>query len=40
MKIIGEIGYRGFANLETAAPSGSVENDMRRNLNYIRGLLA
>ena len=40
MKMIGEIGYRGFANLETAAPSGSVERDMRRNLNYIRGLMA
>jgi L-ribulose-5-phosphate 3-epimerase len=40
MKVIAEIGYRGFSNLETTAPSGSVENDMRRNLNYIRGLLA
>jgi L-ribulose-5-phosphate 3-epimerase len=40
MKIVGEIGYRGFANLETAAPSGSVENDMRRNLAYIRGLMS
>jgi len=39
MKIISEIGYRGFANLETTAPSGNVEDDMRRNLQYIRGLL-
>jgi sugar phosphate isomerase/epimerase len=39
MKIIAEIGYRGFANLETTAPSGNVEDDMRRNLQYIRGLL-
>lgn len=39
MKIIAGIGYRGFANLETTAPSGSVEDDMRRNLRYIRGLL-
>ncbi len=40
MKIIEEIGYRGFANLETTAPSGSVEDDMRRNLDYIRRLIA
>jgi L-ribulose-5-phosphate 3-epimerase len=40
MKIIREIGYRGFANLETTSPSGSVENDMRRNLDYIRGLVS
>ncbi len=40
MKIIRETGYRGFANLETTSPSGGVENDMRRNLDYIRGLLS
>lgn len=35
---IGEIGYRGFADLETPAPSGSVDADLRRNLEYIRRL--
>ena len=40
MQAIGDIGYQGFANLETVAPSKSVEQDMRRNLGYIRGLMA
>ena len=39
MEIIRAIGYRGFANLELSAPSGSIENDMRRNLEYIRQLM-
>jgi sugar phosphate isomerase/epimerase len=34
-----DIDFRGFANLETSAPSGSVEDDMRRNLGFIRGLV-
>ncbi|HZU26358.1 MAG TPA: sugar phosphate isomerase/epimerase family protein [Bryobacteraceae bacterium] len=33
------IGFDGFANLETDAPSHSVEADLRRNLAFIRGLL-
>jgi sugar phosphate isomerase/epimerase len=32
-------GWRGFANLETNSPSGSIEPDMRKNLSYIRGLI-
>ena len=32
------LGYTGFADLETDAPSGSVEADMKRNLDYVRGL--
>jgi sugar phosphate isomerase/epimerase len=36
---IGDIGFTGFANLETASPSGDVEADARRNLDYLRGLL-
>ncbi len=40
MKTIADIGYSGFAILETSAPSGSVENDMRRNLAYVRKLIA
>lgn len=40
MKAITDIGFRGFANLETDCPSHSVENDMTRNLKFIRALLA
>lgn len=40
LRTIAEIGYQGFANLETSSPSGSVEDDMRRNLEYLRGLVA
>jgi sugar phosphate isomerase/epimerase len=39
MKAIQEIGFKGFANLETSAPSKSIENDMAKNLAYVRGLL-
>ena len=35
-----DIEYRGFANLETDAPSKSVEADMRRNLAYVRRIMA
>ena len=34
-----DVGFSGFANLETSSPSQSVESDMRRNLGYIRGLM-
>ena len=34
-----DIGFQGFANLETSSPSRSIENDMSRNLAYIRRLL-
>jgi L-ribulose-5-phosphate 3-epimerase len=37
---IADIGFTGYANLETSAPSRDVEADMKRNLGYIRGLLA
>jgi hypothetical protein len=36
MKSIAAIHYRGFANLETSAPSGSVPDDMRRNLKAVQ----
>lgn len=39
LRAIREIGYQGFANLETSSPSGSVEDDVRRNLAYLRGLM-
>jgi len=35
-----EIGYSGWAHLETHCPSGSVEADMSANLHYVRGLLS
>lgn len=39
LQAVADIGFQGFANLETSSPSGSVENDMKRNLGYIRGLI-
>jgi sugar phosphate isomerase/epimerase len=35
-----EIGFSGWAQLETVAPSGDVKKDMKTNLDYIRGLLS
>jgi sugar phosphate isomerase/epimerase len=40
MKAIADIRFQGFANLETSAPSQSVENDMARNLAFVRRLMA
>jgi sugar phosphate isomerase/epimerase len=39
IKAMVEIGYRGWANLETSSPSGKMEDDVRRNLAYLRGLM-
>ena len=42
-KVIGaivETGFSGWAQLETAAPSGDVKKDMKANLEFVRGLLA
>ena len=39
IKAIDEIGFRGYANLETSCPSDSVDDDMIRNLHYIRRLV-
>jgi L-ribulose-5-phosphate 3-epimerase len=35
VQAVSRIGFEGFANLETASPSKSVEADMKRNLAYI-----
>jgi len=35
-QVIRDIGYSGYADLETNAPSKSVEADMRRNLAFVR----
>jgi L-ribulose-5-phosphate 3-epimerase len=40
MKAIADIRFEGFANLETSCPSKSVDQDMRRNLQYVRALMA
>jgi len=37
---LADIGFDGWAQLECDAPSGSVENDMRTNLQFVRGLIA
>jgi len=36
---IREIGFSGFANLETGSPSGDAEADLKRNFDYLRRLL-
>jgi sugar phosphate isomerase/epimerase len=40
LKTIRDIGFQGFANLETSSPSKSVEADMKRNLTFLRRLMA
>lgn len=37
-KTIEAIGFHGFANLETNCPSNSVDDDMIRNLHFVRRL--
>lgn len=39
LRAIDDIGFHGYANLETACPSNSVDEDMTRNLHYIRRLI-
>jgi len=39
IEAIRDIGFTGFANLETDAHPGAVEADMRRNLAYIRNVI-
>jgi sugar phosphate isomerase/epimerase len=40
LQAIQDIQFSGYANLETDAPSGNLQADMRKNLAYIRNLLA
>src|SRR5690348_4909577 len=40
LQAILDIGFSGYANLETDAHPGTLEADMRRNLLYVRKLLA
>ena len=39
MQAIRDIGFSGFANLETDAHPNQVEADMRKNLEYIRKIM-
>ncbi|MEO7143570.1 MAG: sugar phosphate isomerase/epimerase family protein [Bryobacteraceae bacterium] len=36
---IADIGYKGYANLETDSPSHNVDADMKRNLTYMRQII-
>ena len=38
LKAIDDIGFEGHANLETNAPSGDWQADLRRNLDYLNTL--
>lgn len=40
IKAIDETGFHGFANLETDSPSKAVEDDMIKNLHFIRRLVS
>lgn len=40
LRAVARIGFEGFANLETDAPSRSVEADMKRNLAFVRKVKA
>jgi sugar phosphate isomerase/epimerase len=40
LQAIQDIQFSGYANLETNSPSGNLKADMRRNLAYIRSLMA
>jgi L-ribulose-5-phosphate 3-epimerase len=39
LRAIEEIRFEGFANLETTSPSGDIDADARRNLEYLERLL-
>ncbi len=39
MQAIGDIGFTGYANLETDSPSKSLEEDLTRNLQFVRKLM-
>jgi len=40
LEAIDAIGFQGFANLETNSPSRDMEADLRRNLDYLKGIMA
>ena len=40
VEALADIGFDKWAHLETVAPSGSIEDDMKKNLGFIRGVIA
>jgi L-ribulose-5-phosphate 3-epimerase len=36
---IADIGFQGYANLETTSPSGNIEADATRNLQFLQHLM-
>lgn len=38
LKAIADIGFKGYANLETSSPSGKAAADLERNIAYLRNL--
>ena len=40
LRTVSQIGFDGWANLETDSPSKSVEADMKRNLAFVRKTMA
>jgi L-ribulose-5-phosphate 3-epimerase len=40
IRAVREIGFTGFANLETDSPSNDLDKDLERNLSYVRSLVA
>ncbi len=39
LSLIEQIGYQGFADLETSSPSRNIAVDMAKNLGYLRSLM-
>jgi sugar phosphate isomerase/epimerase len=39
LSAIADIGFQGYANLETGSPSGNVEADTERNLKFLERLM-
>lgn len=39
VRVLGEIGWRGYLVLETGAPSKNKEDDLKRNVAYLRRLV-
>jgi len=38
MAAVQAIGFRGYAHLETSAPSGSIADDLKRSTAFLRAL--
>ena len=39
LRAIEDIRFEGYANLETTSPSGNVDADTKRNLDYLKKLM-